>query len=64
MTGLRLIRAGEVSTGTAQTSGMIRSAAISGPLTGSRLWMGTTALPPAGRGVRVRLGSRLTAARR
>ncbi len=48
MTGLRLIRAGELSTGTAQTSGMIRSAAISGALTGSRgLWMGTTVLPPA-----------------
>ena len=48
MTGLRLIRAGELSAGTAQTSGMIRSAAISGPLTGSRgLWMGTTVLPPA-----------------
>jgi uncharacterized RmlC-like cupin family protein len=48
VTGLRLIRAGELSTGTAQTTGMIRSAAISGPLTGSRgLWMGTTVLPPA-----------------
>ena len=48
MTGLRLIRAGELSAGTAQTSGMIRSAAISGPLTGSSgLWMGTTVLPPA-----------------
>ena len=48
MTGLRLIRSGELSAGTAQTSGMIRSAAISGPLTGSRgLWMGTTVLPPA-----------------
>jgi uncharacterized RmlC-like cupin family protein len=48
VTGLRLIRAGELSTGTAQTSGMIRSAAISGPLTGAQsLWMGTTVLPPA-----------------
>jgi uncharacterized RmlC-like cupin family protein len=48
VTGLRLIRAGQLSGDTAQTSGMIRSAAISGPLTGSRaLWMGTTVLPPA-----------------
>lgn len=48
MSGLRLIRAGELSGDTAQTSGMIRAAAISGPLTGSRgLWMGTTRLPPA-----------------
>jgi uncharacterized RmlC-like cupin family protein len=48
VTGLRLIRAGELSGDTAQTTGMIRSAAISGPLTGSRgLWMGTTVLPPA-----------------
>jgi hypothetical protein len=37
---LQLIRAGQLSGDTAQTSGMIRSAAISGPLTGSRsLWM-------------------------
>jgi uncharacterized RmlC-like cupin family protein len=44
---LRLIRAGQLSGDTAQTSGMIRSAAISGPLTGSQsLWMGTTVLPP------------------
>ncbi len=48
MTGLRLIRAGDLSGATAQTSGMIRSAAISGALTGARsLWMGTTVLPPA-----------------
>lgn len=48
MTGLRLIRAGELSGDTAQTSGMIRSAAISGQLAGARsLWMGTTLLPPA-----------------
>ena len=48
MTALRLIRAGELSGATAQTSGMIRSAAISGPLTGAQsLWMGTTVLPPA-----------------
>ena len=48
MSGLQLIRAGELSGDTAQTSGMIRAAAISGPLTGSQgLWMGTTRLPPA-----------------
>ena len=46
MSQLRLIRAGQLSGDTAQTSGMIRAAAISGPLTGSRsLWMGTTVLP-------------------
>jgi uncharacterized RmlC-like cupin family protein len=44
---LRLIRPGELSGATAQTSGMIRSAAISGELTGARsLWMGRTELPP------------------
>jgi len=44
---LRLIRAGELSRATAQTSGMIRSAAISGDLTGAQsLWMGRTELPP------------------
>ena len=45
--GLRLIRSGELSGATAQTSGMIRSAAISGELTGAAsLWMGRTDLPP------------------
>ena len=45
--GLRLIRSGELSGATAQTSGMIRSAAISGDLTGAQaLWMGRTELPP------------------
>jgi uncharacterized RmlC-like cupin family protein len=45
--GLRLIRPGDLSGGTAQTSGMIRSAAISGELTGAAsLWMGRTELPP------------------
>jgi uncharacterized RmlC-like cupin family protein len=45
--GLRLIRAGELSPATAQTSGMLRSAAISGDLTGAQsLWMGRTELPP------------------
>jgi uncharacterized RmlC-like cupin family protein len=44
---LRLIRAAELSDATAQTSGMIRAAAISGDLVGSRsLWMGRTILPP------------------
>jgi uncharacterized RmlC-like cupin family protein len=44
---LRLIRADDLSGATAQTSGMIRSAAISGDLTGARsLWMGRTELPP------------------
>jgi uncharacterized RmlC-like cupin family protein len=44
---LKLIRAGELSAATAQTSGMVRSAAISGELTGARsLWMGRTELPP------------------
>ena len=44
---LRLIRPDELSGATAQTSGMLRSAAISGDLTGARsLWMGRTELPP------------------
>jgi uncharacterized RmlC-like cupin family protein len=48
--GLRLIRPGELSLATAQTSGMIRSAAISGELTGARsLWMGRTVLGPGAR---------------
>ncbi len=50
MTGLRLIRAGETSGDTAQTSGMTRSAAISGALVGARsLWMGSTVMAPASR---------------
>ena len=50
MTGLRLIRSGETSGDTAQTSGMARSAAISGAQTGaSSLWMGTTVMAPAAR---------------
>jgi uncharacterized RmlC-like cupin family protein len=45
--GLRLIRSADLSTATAQTSGMIRSAAISGDLTGARsLWMGRTEIGP------------------
>jgi uncharacterized RmlC-like cupin family protein len=44
---LILIHGGELSGTTAQTSGMIRSAAISGDLTGAQaLWMGRTELPP------------------
>ena len=44
---LALIRSGELSGATAQTSGMIRAAAISGELVGARsLWMGRTVLPP------------------
>ena len=50
MTGLRLIRAGDLSPDTAQTSGMTRAAAVSGPLTGARsLWMGSTVMAPAAR---------------
>jgi uncharacterized RmlC-like cupin family protein len=50
VTGLRLIRAGETSGDTAQTSGMTRSAAISGALVGARsLWMGGTVMAPASR---------------
>ena len=44
---LMLIRSSELSAATAQTSGMVRSAAISGDLTGaSSLWMGRTEMPP------------------
>jgi uncharacterized RmlC-like cupin family protein len=44
---LQLVRSGELSAATAQTSGMVRFAAISGELTGARsLWMGRTELPP------------------
>jgi uncharacterized RmlC-like cupin family protein len=43
MSELRVIRGGELSGGTAQTTGMQRSAAISGDLVGARdLWMGRT----------------------
>ena len=43
---LRLIRQADLSGSTAQTAGMIRSAAISGDLVGARsLWMGRTILP-------------------
>jgi uncharacterized RmlC-like cupin family protein len=48
--GLHLIRSAELSGATAQTSGMTRSAAISGDLTGARsLWMGRTELAPGAR---------------
>lgn len=43
---LRLIRPADLSGATAQTAGMIRSAAISGDLVGAQsLWMGRTVLP-------------------
>jgi len=43
-----LIRSAELSGATAQTTGMIRSAAMSGDLTGAQaLWMGRTELPPS-----------------
>ncbi len=45
--GLRLIRADALSAGTAQTSGMVRTAAISGDLVGAQgLWMGRTVVMP------------------
>ena len=44
---LRLIRAGSLSGDTAQTGGMIRTAAISGDLVGAQaLWMGRTVVLP------------------
>ena len=44
---LRIIRGGSLSAATAQTGGMQRSAAISGPLCGARaLWMGQTVVAP------------------
>ena len=46
MSELRVIRGGELSGSTAQTSGMQRSAAISGDIVGAReLWMGRTVVP-------------------
>jgi uncharacterized RmlC-like cupin family protein len=46
---LRHITAGELSSDTAQTSGMQRSAAISGTMTGAgQLWMGRTVMAPGG----------------
>ena len=45
--GLRLIRPGDLSGATAQTSGMTRLAAISGDLVGAQsLWMGRTEIGP------------------
>jgi uncharacterized RmlC-like cupin family protein len=44
---LRLVRADALSPGTAQTSGMVRTAAISGDLVGAQgLWMGRTVVLP------------------
>ncbi|HET7015271.1 MAG TPA: cupin domain-containing protein [Streptosporangiaceae bacterium] len=43
---LALISGGDLSAATAQTSGMVRTAAISGDLVGAQsLWMGRTTLP-------------------
>jgi uncharacterized RmlC-like cupin family protein len=43
---LGLIKASDLSASTAQTAGMIRTAAISGELVGAKsLWMGRTTLP-------------------
>jgi uncharacterized RmlC-like cupin family protein len=43
---LKLIKAADLSAATAQTTGMTRTAAISGDLVGAHsLWMGRTALP-------------------
>jgi uncharacterized RmlC-like cupin family protein len=45
--GLRLVTADSLSSSTAQTGGMLRSAAISGDLVGARgLWMGRTVVLP------------------
>ena len=45
---LQLIPGDSLSSGTAQTGGMIRTAAISGDLTGAQaLWMGRTIVRPA-----------------
>ena len=50
---LRLIAGDSLSAATAQTGGMVRSAAISGDLVGaSELWMGRTVVMVAGRGTR------------
>jgi uncharacterized RmlC-like cupin family protein len=47
---LRLITTGELSGNTAQSSGMRRSAAISGAQVGAgQLWMGRTVMAPGGR---------------
>jgi uncharacterized RmlC-like cupin family protein len=47
MSELRLMRGSDLSGGTAQTTGMQRSAAISGDLVGAReLWMGRTVVSP------------------
>jgi uncharacterized RmlC-like cupin family protein len=44
---VRVIRGGDLSASTAQTSGMLRSAAISGEIVGAQaLWMGRTVVRP------------------
>jgi uncharacterized RmlC-like cupin family protein len=46
--GIRIIRAGELDTNTAQTPGMTRAAAITHARTGaSKLWAGTVTIQPA-----------------
>ena len=47
MSAVRVIRAGDLSASTGQTSGMRRSAAISGEIVGAQaLWMGRTVVLP------------------
>jgi uncharacterized RmlC-like cupin family protein len=46
-TGVRIIRAGELSSNTAQTPGMQRRAAVTTEMTGaSKLWAGTVTIEP------------------
>jgi uncharacterized RmlC-like cupin family protein len=48
--GIRVVRAGELDTGTAQTPGMTRAAAITHARTGAeKLWAGTVVVQPAAR---------------
>ena len=48
--GIRIVRAGELETNTAQTPGMTRAAAITHARTGAeKLWAGTVVVQPAAR---------------
>src|SRR5712672_4129470 len=48
--GIRIVRAGELDTNTAQTPGMTRAAAITHARTGAnKLWAGTVTVQPAAR---------------
>jgi uncharacterized RmlC-like cupin family protein len=48
--GIRIVRAGELDTNTAQTPGMTRAAAITHARTGAdKLWAGTVVVEPAAR---------------